>query len=493
MKKLSKYLSFIFPLLLAFACVEEYALDALPPTEADARFTFQPTAESDNILRFTADGDFFMMNWDLGNGQTAEGKVATGTYPLAGTYTVTLTVFSAGGSISSSREVVIAETDPLLLDRPIYNMLTGGSSAVEGKTWKIDASRSGHFGVGPNPIGAAGYFPEWYQAGAFEKEGSGMYTDRYTFFLDGFGFRMETNGLVYLNINQGGNFPGAFDPGVGDLSAPYTAPDNLRWSIVESDGALPELTISNGGFIGYFAGGRTYQIVRLEENELFLRFVDQSETSRAWYVRLIPEDYVPGAEPEPEPEPEPQNPDVSFTLNDLVGDGRKVWRLKPAAGAFGVGPRPNSDEWFPSGNDISSERACLFNDLYIFNSNGQYEYDAQGDVYGEGYMGIPDACQPESSLAGTVGAAWASGTHAFSFTPGTPTDLPKITVTGTGAFIVLPKAYNGGEYTSGPPRENESVTYNVIGYDEASEELTISIRVSSEAIYWTFVLVPVND
>ncbi len=490
MKNILRYLWLLLPLVAVMACVEEYSLDGTPPTEADANFSFQSTEESDNILRFTADGDFFMMNWDLGNGQVAEGKTATGTYPLAGTYRVSLTVFNAGGSATFERDIIIEQTDPLLLDRPIFNLLTGGVDAVEGKTWKIDAGRAGHFGVGPNTPGSN--FPEFYQAQANEKAGSGMYTDRYTFFLDGFRFNMETNGLVYLNSAQGSNFPGAFDPGVGDLSAPYEAPDNLRWSLVEPDGQLPELSITQGGFLGYFAGGRTYQIVRLEENEMFLRFVDQANTDLAWYIRLIPEGFDPGEDPEPEPEPE--NPDVSFTQSDLVGNGRKVWTLKPAAGAFGVGPRRGSDEFFPNGTDISGDRPCLFNDLFIFNSNGSYQYNAQGDVYGEGYMGIADGCQPESDLEGTAGAAWASGSHQFSFTPGTPTEFPKITVTGTGAFIALPKAFNGGEYQAGPPRENESVTYDVIGYDAATGELSLSIDITDNgSVFWNFVLVPAPD
>ncbi|MCC5938666.1 MAG: PKD domain-containing protein [Lunatimonas sp.] len=492
MKNILSYIWLLLPLLVVAGCVEEYRLEGAAPTEADANFSFTPTAESDNILRFTADGDFFMMNWDLGNGQTGEGKTVTGTYPLAGTYTVSLTVFNAGGSVTFSRDIVIDETDPLLLDRPIFNMLTGGVDATEGKTWKIDAGRPGHFGVGPNPSSSAGDFPEWYQAVANEKEGSGMYTDRYTFFLDGFRFVMETNGLVYLNAAQGSNFPGAFDPGVGDLSAPYEAPDGLRWSLVEPEGGRPELTISPGGFLGYFAGGRTYQIIRLEENEMFLRFVDQANTDLAWYIRLIPEGFEP--DPLPEPEPEPENPDVSFSLNDLIGNGRKVWMLNPAAGAFGVGPSRGSDAFFPNGQDISGDRPCLFNDLFIFSSNGNYEYNAQGEVFGEEYMGIAEGCQPEGDLQGTVGAAWASGLHSYTFTPGTPTEYPKITVTGTGAFIALPKAYNGGEYNQGPPRENESVTYEVIGYDAATGQLSLAIDISPDgSVFWNFVLVPAAD
>ncbi|HSI76109.1 MAG TPA: PKD domain-containing protein [Lunatimonas sp.] len=491
--KRHNYFIGLITLFLVWACVEEYSLDAPPPSAEDAQFGFQASTESDNILNFSADGDFFMMNWDLGNGSQVSGKTVTGTYPLAGEYTVTLTVFNAGGSAAYSQVITIDQTDPVLLDKPLYNLLTGGPSATEGKTWVLDSARSGHFGVGPDPS-QAGDFPEWYQAQPNEKAGGGMYDDRYTFLLADFGFVMQTNGDVYINAAQGPNFPGAEDSGVGDLRAPYTPPATLSWSIVEPADDYPLLTIANGGFIGYFAGGRTYQIVNIEENELFLRFVDQANEGLAWYIRLIPAGFDSGAEPEPEPEPELEPGDVNFTLADLVGEGSKTWKLKPAAGAFGVGPNPGSDEWYPGGADLSEERACLFNDLFTFGEDGSMEYDAQGDIFGETYMGLgSDACQPESNLEGLPGAEWASGVHEFSFTPGSGATNPTITVTGTGAFLVLPKAFNGGEYTAGPPEDDKSVTYEVINYinENGTEEVTITINVAPDGgVFWSFVLVP---
>ncbi|MGY6559599.1 MAG: PKD domain-containing protein [Nitritalea sp.] len=477
---------------LGWACTEEFRLTAEAPSVEDANFNFQPTAESANIIQFTGAGDFFMMKWDLGNGATAEGRTVTGLYPLAGTYTVTLTVFNAGGSESFSRDIVIDETDPTLLDRPVFNLLTGGIDAVEGKTWVIDSTRVGHFGVGPNPS-VNGDFPEFYQAQPNEKVGSGMYNTRYTFKLDSFQFIWNTGGLVYLNAAQGGQFPGAFDPGVGDLSAPFVSPGGLTWNIVEEAGRNPVLSVSSPGFIGYFAGGRTYQIVRLEENELFLRFVDQSDETLAWYVRLIPAGLT--VVPDPEPEPEPEDPNVAFTLNDLVGPGKRTWMLRPGAGSFGVGPARGSEAFFPNGNDISGDRPCLWNDKFTFGRDGVFTYQAQGDIFAENYMGLgTEGCVSEELLAGTAAEAWGSGTHTFTFTPGTATEFPKLTVRGAGAFIALPKAFNGGEYSAAPPRADEAVTYEVIGYDPETRALSLSIDISTDgSVFWNFVLIPTSE
>ena len=64
-----------------------------------------------------------------------------------------------------------------------------------------------------------------------------MYNDRYTFHLAGFRFDMQTNGDVYLNSAQAGNFPGAFSAPASDLMAPYADQLNKGWSI-NDDGAV---------------------------------------------------------------------------------------------------------------------------------------------------------------------------------------------------------------------------------------------------------------
>ena len=103
-----------------------------------------------------------------------------------------------------------------------------------------------------------------------------------------------------------------------------------------------------------------------------------------------------------------------------------------------------------------------------------------------------DGCTSETDLPADA-QAWGSGTHSFTFTSGNDVDPDKITVTGTGAFIALPKAYNGGEYAAGPPETDGSVTYEVLNYsnDGTSETLIITVDISEGQVggaYWTFTL-----
>ncbi len=175
----------------------------------------------------------------------------------------------------------------------------------------------------------------------------------------------------------------------------------------------------------------------------------------------------------------------------LTGGSSKTWTLKPVAGSLKVGPAKGSGEWFavPEG-DITGLRACWFDDEYIFHADGTYEYKSNGEVFAEGYMGVAgDGCIAEGDLPADA-AAWGSGTHTFSFAPGDPNF---ITVTGTGAFIALPKAFNGGEYSAAPPAADASVTYEVLSYENVGgvETLVIAIDISGGEVggaWWTFTL-----
>ncbi|MCZ8355409.1 MAG: PKD domain-containing protein [Cyclobacteriaceae bacterium] len=279
--------------VLITGCKEDNPELGNPPTEEDALFTFSPSNTSPNILIFNSASNAFLKKWDFGNGETAEGNGAEIAYPFQGVYTVKLTVFTSGGSVTTTQEINIANTDLNLL-KPIYSLLTGGSS----KTWIIDATRSGHFGVGPNPSdGALGDVPNYYAAQANEKNGAGYYDDEFTFVLNGLAFTSDTKGDVFLNNKYTDVFPGAF-ANAGDFTAPYTPPAGMKWAVSGPDNNL-KLTISNNGFIGYYSGGNVYKIVKAEENELILRAEDVRDPALAWYQRLIPKGFTPPPPPPP--------------------------------------------------------------------------------------------------------------------------------------------------------------------------------------------------
>ncbi len=609
--------------VFVLGCKEDDPTLGDPPTEEDAVFAFEATPTNANEIVFSAESAKGIKKWDFGNGQKAEGNTVSTKYIFAGDYVVTLTVYASGGFTSQTQNVHIENTDLTMLPE-VYTLLTGGVDYPEGKTWVIDATRAGHMGIGPKLETS----PIWWSAPANDKADAGLYNDKYTFTIAGFKYTQDTEGDVFLNKDHGAAFPGAFE-NKGDMTAPYIAPTNLTWTIIENNDNTFTLNLSNGGFIGYYTGVFSYQILSISENEMFIKFYDSAHPDFAWFHRLVPD----GFEPPPSDIKLPldfetstipfvgfggstyeqiANPvsggintsakvgkyvkggeanwagivtqltakidfsskpvlkwkvyspvagkallkiessdnggdpiekfatvtkvdeweELSFDFTDvpsnvydkialfldfdnnnggtfyiddirqsaeesvltlaaLTGATSKTWKLKPAAGSFGVGPGKGDLSWWPGGADISGDRPCLFNDEFIFKTGGVYQYDTKGDIWGEAYMGLtPDGCTNDTNLPANA-AAWGSGTHTFVFTPSDGTHPATIAVTGTGAFIALPKAFNGGEYSAAPPVAR-TVTYEVLSYVKNGSTETLSIAVDIPGGFWNFVLVSQN-
>ena len=281
--------------LLGFSSCKDDEPELGPaPTAADAAFTYTESSTSPNILQFKAARTDVVAVWDFGNGTSAEGPSGIGTYPNKGTYAVTLTIFTKGGSATRTDSVVIAADDFALLNDPLFRLLSGGLDSVNGKTWVLDSANAGHFGVTYSSIGDFGYLPNDYSAPANNHGGFGMYDDRYNFSLQGYQFNMITNGNVFIDNLQAGNFPGSTQiSGSEDYIAPLANQIGENWSITK--GVDTTLTVSGRSFMGFYTGVKVYKILNLTENELYLRYADASNANLQWYIRLIPEGYVPGS------------------------------------------------------------------------------------------------------------------------------------------------------------------------------------------------------
>lgn len=287
-----KYFNYLLVALLALgvaSCKKEDPTLGPAPSAGDAAFTATPTTANPNIVDFKLNNTDIRATWDLGNGSTGSGNTITGTYPSAGTYTVTVNVFTSGGSATSSQDITIAQDDPSLLSSPLFDLLTGGTGGSGSKAWVIDSANDGHFGLGPDPIGAAGNSPEWYSAGALEKAGVGMYDDRYEFSIIGFQFDMKNNGDVYVHNTLAGDFPGSVE-NLTDYTAPYTEQLGETWTITE--GSDTTLTVSGTSFLGMYTGVQTYRILSLTDTSMFLQY-KHHDGGFHWYLRLIPEGFVP--------------------------------------------------------------------------------------------------------------------------------------------------------------------------------------------------------
>jgi hypothetical protein len=271
------------------------------PQSDDITFTFTYDAENPNIVHFTNTTPFgFKAVWDFDNGASATGNQVIGQFPLQGAYTVKLTVYDRSGSAHNTKMVNIAETNPLMLDIPSYNFLTGGVDAIDGKTWIVDKEVPAHLGVGPGPCcpGDDQNNPIWYAAAPFEKEGRNYYDDEMTFKLSGFTYIHNVGDYFYANGGYG-SLPGAIqEPGGGDFFVPHTPPAVSNWSLTDNGGGTYTLTVSNGEFLGYYHGATSYRITYLTENEMHVRSVDPN-ASIAWYQKFIRKGYTRPVIPPP--------------------------------------------------------------------------------------------------------------------------------------------------------------------------------------------------
>jgi len=281
-----------------------------PVSESQLSFTTAPSAASPNIivLKNTSSVPGVVL-WDLGNGTTAKGDEVSAPYPFKGEYTISMSLYTQGGSATISQVLSIPEDDYGLLDTPGFNALTGGADAVEGKTWVFARYTYGHFGVGDINAAPEVNGPAWWQCDPNGKDGCSFYENEYTFIQKGTKLIWENQGYIYTNENGMNHLgiAGTPNPVVGDYDVPYTPAGNLTFALDEDNMTL---TLSGNAFIGFYTGVSVYHIIRLTEHEMYLWCGSAAEPGNAWYFILVPKDELKEPDPEPiippDPKPDPE-------------------------------------------------------------------------------------------------------------------------------------------------------------------------------------------
>ncbi|MFN5238383.1 MAG: hypothetical protein ACK5FV_14545, partial [Bacteroidota bacterium] len=195
----------------------------------------------------------------------------------------------------------------------------------------------------------------------------------------------------------------------------------------------------------------------------------------------------------------------TVSASDIIGG---AWRVRNANNSVYVGPALGSNAWyvvpanFLDGSSTGAEDwSCMTDDEFVFGAGGVYEYKTNGYARNDGYMGSPNGCWTDAQIAASGnGAAFGSGVHSWTFTPGAGGGRPIITLTNgaTGAaFVGFYKGYYGGENSNSanPPNGGSPTNrYEVISYLNAGgvETLTLSVDISGAkdgSAAWTVVLV----
>ena len=151
-----------------------------------------------------------------------------------------------------------------------------------------------------------------------------------------------------------------------------------------------------------------------------------------------------------------------------------TWKIAPEAYALMVGDSYGSGNWWGNSAGDVTTRACLFDDQYVFGSDGSFKNVLGGSTWIETWQGVEGCGTPVAPHDGTVNAS-------FYYDEA----LGKLTVTGKGAYLGIPKPYNGGELTN-PADAPDSITYDIVLSDNGN---TMTLVLYYGVGYWTFKLV----
>lgn len=292
--------------LIIFACepqMDDKPETGLPPTDEQMDFTISPGETDFQFIMTNTSTVSGIVSWDLGNGIKSSGDEATGTYPLPGTFTVTMTLITKGGTGQKSKTFTQTETDYSVFTDPKFIFLSGGSQAAEGKTWVLDSLAQGHLGVGP--AGSTGL--SWWSANPLAKSMVKiLYDDFINFKINGFSATYTNNGKSYVKDFRKDDpaYSNATQNDV-DYVVEYE-PLPGTWFIEQSgDKSYLTLGSANPLFPCFDVGAvdGKYEILKLEEN--LLELVAAGSDGNAWHYQLIPKGYV--------------KPTITFTQNVTEG------------------------------------------------------------------------------------------------------------------------------------------------------------------------------
>ena len=209
-------------------------------------------------------------------------------------YRITVVAYGKGGtSTVATKDITVKyvyEADPTIVTN-----LTGNAS----KTWKVDQSVAGHFGVGP--WSPSSLTPEWWAAAVNEKVAccNCFYTARFTFKqIDKFNFSLQlstpdgaftkTGSLASVTGIPASGDEGCY--GYGGGASVFKFMDSTSGIVGTAENPTTGTSIvleGNNTYIGYGSLKKEYEIMQITPDYMYLR-VQGTETGNAWYIKLIP-------------------------------------------------------------------------------------------------------------------------------------------------------------------------------------------------------------
>jgi len=316
-------------------------------------------------------------------------------------------------------------------------------------TWKV-APEAESLGVGPE----LGDISWWAidEAGVLQRDC--FYDDEYVFGADG-SFSNVLGSETWIEVWQGGTdacgTPVA--PHDGTVAATYTYDESAGTVTINGTGAYLGIPKAyNGGELTDPADAPpsiTYDIEFTENGTVMI--VDINIGAGWWRFKLVKEG------------------------GSVVSPYEGTWQVAPEAGSLGVGPELGDMSWWAIDDAGVLERECFYNDTYVFGVDGSFSNILGAETWIEDWQGGTNACgTPVAPHDGTVAA-----TYTYDENAGT------VTLNGIGAYLGIPKAFNGGELTD-PANAPASIAYD-IEFSENNTVMTADINIGVG--WWRFKLV----
>ncbi|MGB5229010.1 MAG: glycoside hydrolase family 16 protein [Eudoraea sp.] len=305
MKNINYIISTLFLILLS--CSEETP-ELLTPSnlvvtseisnDGSGKVTFE--AKATNTSSFT---------FAFGDGTSQEsftGNVVK-FYDMGGqnTYSVTVTANGSGGlSVSETIQIEVNVDGEASEFAEIISYLTNDDS----KTWYLSAAEPGHLGVGPAREGIDGdwWYAKWYSAQAFEKCGSPdsdcLCDDELTFSVDGdvISYSLDNKGQTFFNSAHkdvvGGTEVDDFCYDFDTSGTKTVTLSSVQGNVPEAETTGTQIDYSDDGFMGYYVGSSTYEILSISEDLLYVRTYDPLNPDLAWYHRFSSEPATGGGD-----------------------------------------------------------------------------------------------------------------------------------------------------------------------------------------------------
>jgi type 1 fimbria pilin len=303
---------------------------------------------------------------------------------------------------------------------------------------------AGSLGVGPS-LGDT----QWFSCdAACVSDRACYFDDTYVFGLDG-SFTNNLGAETWIEPWQGGT------DSCGAPVAPYDGASSATYTVDEMAGTI---TLNGtGAYIGLPKANNqgelpnvavpssiTYNFTLVDNNNMDVYI--EAGGGVFWQYKLVKE------------------------VSPLAG----TWQMAPEAGSLGVGPSVGDTQWFSCDAACVSDRACYFDDTYVFGTDGSFTNVLGSETWIEPWQGGSDSCGVP------VAPHDGSNPATFTYDEGAGT----LTLNGTGAYLGLPKANNQGELPN--VAVPSSITYNVTLVDANTMDVYVE---SGAGVFWQYKLV----